>query len=88
MALPVGVMVPPLLSTAPPLSVSPTKPDGAGTQVVSDSRTGHVGSGKCAGERYLEAVVVGAPPPPKLATVTVAPAGRIGISAAWMPAAE
>ena len=34
MALPVGVMIPPLLSTAPPLSVSPTKPDAPALKFV------------------------------------------------------
>ena len=81
-------MIPPLLSTAPPLSVSPTKPDAPALRFVSDSRKGTlVAASVPPNVTWKPGCCSVTSPPPKSATVTVAPAGRIGVSAAWIPAA-
>src|SRR5262245_7391297 len=88
-ASPVGFAVMPLLSTAPPLSVSPAKPDMPALGVVTWSRNGTFVVA------WLPPYVTWKPvllrpamaPPPKAFSVIVALAGRIGASAAVSPAA-
>ena len=55
---PVGVTMPPLLSTAPPLSVSPTKPDAPAVEFCSASSTGTFVAARVPREGHLEPGVV------------------------------
>jgi hypothetical protein len=84
---PVGVIVPPLLSTGPPLSVSPTKPEAPALKSCSVSSCGTLVAASEPPKVTWKPVLLKAPLP-KPATVTVAPVGRIGASAAVIPAAE
>ena len=78
--------MPPLLSTAPPLSVSPTKPDAPAVKFCSASVTGTFVAASVPVKVTWKPVLLNVPPA-KPATVAVPPAGRIGVSAARIPAA-
>src|SRR3954462_12675269 len=86
--LPVGVIRvgPPLLSTAPPLSVSPTNPLAPAVKPCSASVTGLLASASVPPNVTWQPVLLN-PPPGEPATATGPPAGRSGVSAAVMPAA-
>ena len=86
MEFPFGTSVP-WLSTAPPLSVSPTKPDAIALKPPSWSMNGTFVCASVPVKVTWKPVLLKAPPP-KPATVTVPPAGKSGVIAAAMPAAE
>ena len=77
----------PLFVTGPPWSVSPVKPEAPALKFVTPSRTGVVSPASVPLYVTWKPVLLNVPPP-KPATVAVAPAGRIGVSAARIPAAE
>ena len=78
--LPVGVTMPPL-SIGPPLSVSPVKPEAPEVKSWVPSRTGTFVCASVPPYVTWKPVLLNVPPA-KPATVAVAPAGRIGSSAA------